>query len=224
MIVWLASYPRSGNTFLRVVLNQALGQATYSIYDDLQDIAADDATAAVVGHQPLPRGFSIDKARAAKRRYLIKTHELAPEHADKAIYVVRDGRASIWSYKNYRRDYELPDQPLSEFFEGKVMFGSWGDHLRSWQPSKRPDTLLLHFESLVKHPAEAAAKIASFLNLRRSAAKVDRFQKLQSVNPRMFRSGDNQAWVDHFTVREHHQFWQVDGDVMARYGYKRDVL
>ena len=33
MIVWLASYPRSGNTFLRVVLHNVYGVATYVRYD-----------------------------------------------------------------------------------------------------------------------------------------------------------------------------------------------
>lgn len=33
MIVWLASYPRSGNTFRRIVLHRLYGVPTYVVYD-----------------------------------------------------------------------------------------------------------------------------------------------------------------------------------------------
>ena len=39
MIVWLASYPRSGNTFLRVVLHNVYGVSTYSVYEDNDPVA-----------------------------------------------------------------------------------------------------------------------------------------------------------------------------------------
>ena len=33
--IWLASYPRSGNTFLRIVLAQVFGLKTASVYENL---------------------------------------------------------------------------------------------------------------------------------------------------------------------------------------------
>ncbi len=39
MIVWLASYPRSGNTFLRLVLHRLFGVPTYSVYEDDDPVA-----------------------------------------------------------------------------------------------------------------------------------------------------------------------------------------
>jgi hypothetical protein len=33
MIVWLASFPRSGNTFLRIVLHRLYGVRTSTVYD-----------------------------------------------------------------------------------------------------------------------------------------------------------------------------------------------
>ena len=39
MIVWLASYPRSGNTFLRLVLHRLFGVPTYSVYEDHDPVA-----------------------------------------------------------------------------------------------------------------------------------------------------------------------------------------
>ena len=76
MIVWLASYPRSGNTFFRVVLNSVFNIKTYSIYNDTSDIGADEKTSEIVGHQFLPEDFNLNDARASDTIYYIKTHEL----------------------------------------------------------------------------------------------------------------------------------------------------
>lgn len=34
MIIWLALYPRSDNTFLRLVLHKLFGVPTYSVYEN----------------------------------------------------------------------------------------------------------------------------------------------------------------------------------------------
>ncbi len=47
MLIGLASYPRSGNTFFRVLLNRYFGLQTYSLYDDPSDIGANRAVARV---------------------------------------------------------------------------------------------------------------------------------------------------------------------------------
>jgi hypothetical protein len=53
VIVWLASYPRSGNTFLRVVLHNLYGVPTYSVYED-DDPVAERVGPALVGYRPKP--------------------------------------------------------------------------------------------------------------------------------------------------------------------------
>jgi hypothetical protein len=34
MIVWLASFPRSGNTMLRILLHRFYGRLSYSLYEE----------------------------------------------------------------------------------------------------------------------------------------------------------------------------------------------
>lgn len=53
MIVWLASYPRSGNTFLRIVLHRLYGVPTYSVYDD-DDPVAQRVGPVLVKYRPRP--------------------------------------------------------------------------------------------------------------------------------------------------------------------------
>jgi len=88
MIIWLASYPRSGNTFLRIVLNKCFNIKTYSVYGDKFDIASHKKTSDVVGHKQLPENFEIETARKSKKLYLIKTHGYI-QTEDKVIVKIR---------------------------------------------------------------------------------------------------------------------------------------
>jgi len=65
MIVWLASYPRSGNTALRVLLNRVFGLETLSLYDDRTDIGASEERARLVGHRSHGRTAEAFAAEAA---------------------------------------------------------------------------------------------------------------------------------------------------------------
>lgn len=221
VIVWLASYPRSGNTFLRVVLKQAFHLDTCSLYGDRQDIARHPETTAVVGHRPLPRGFSVTRGRAAKRRYLIKTHERGPSPQDAAIYLIRDGRECLWSYQNYLRDFWGREVSLGDLVRGRVDFGGWAEHVASWDPDNRPNTLLLRYEDLITDTGGAIDRLAAFLHARPRAHQLKSFEELQRVNPRMFRCGDRGAWKPHFNRRLRSEFWHRHGAVMERYGYRR---
>jgi hypothetical protein len=150
MIIWIASYPRSGNTFFRVILNKNFGLKTYSIYNDLEDIEAHKKTKKIVGHKLLPKDFDINKAQKSKTLYLIKTHNYPQSKSDKAIYLYRDGRESVYSYYKYTNNYSTIEKSIDDFIKGRVYFGSWSDHLNAWSQNK--NLLLLKFEELIKNP------------------------------------------------------------------------
>lgn len=113
MIVWLASYPRSGNTFFRILLHHLYGLPTYSGFksgDDLSFVGAGDLT----GHEKLPPELSRalyvgDRAALAPYRdseqvYAIKSHMTAQETRVSelpAILLVRDPRDTLVSYVWY---------------------------------------------------------------------------------------------------------------------------
>ena len=94
--VWIASYPRSGNTFLRTVLNHCFGLKSTSVYPN--DLGGNKLLENYVGHiepEPYMRLVSTDNTAP-----LVKTHEL-PRDNFSAIYVIRDGRAacaSLWEF------------------------------------------------------------------------------------------------------------------------------
>ena len=80
MIVWLASYLRSGNTLLRTILNRFFGVRTFSLYDDHTDIGADPTLAKLAGHRShgmAPRDF-VELAGREAHRFFVKTHGKLP--------------------------------------------------------------------------------------------------------------------------------------------------
>ena len=87
--IYLASYPRSGNTFLRMVLLNCFGLKTGSIYP--ADLGRNQALERFVGH--IEHDAFGDIAFPQGNLPLLKTHEL-PRDDLPAIYIVRDGRAA----------------------------------------------------------------------------------------------------------------------------------
>ena len=220
MIIWLASYPRSGNTLLRVILHEVFGQKTYSKYNDPLDIGADASMRAAVGHEMLSRPWP--EARAALANApgpsFVKTHE-GPEDAGKAIYVVRNGFAATRSYQNYLRDFAGCECALEDVIIGRRGFVSWGLHLDLWQPLSRPDTLLVKFEDLAETPEPQIGRIAAFCGLEPRRQWTNDFEKLRALNPRFFRQGHTREAARGFSDQCGQLLWALHGDWMASLDY-----
>jgi hypothetical protein len=93
MIVWLASYPSSGNTFFRILLNYLYGikTPTVSIGDNTAFVVGKE----LVGH--VPDEWTIQEMAAKPEALFVKTHRRQNENYP-AIYLFRDGRDALVSY------------------------------------------------------------------------------------------------------------------------------
>jgi len=223
MIVWLASFPRSGNTFLRSMLRQALGLYSYSIYNDIDDIGSNHDVRHAVGHLFINgsiKEFYEDSMRSSEI-VPVMTHEPPMDQAP-AIYMVRDGRAALVSYWNYlRKVRQRHDLTLEGVIRGQgTRFGSWSLHLQKWAPLSRPRTLLLRYEELVDNPDAAVAKIASFMDRRPIAQWHNNFQQMQAAFPAFFNTASNARNIDQMTSEDRRVFWDLHGDGMRAMGYE----
>lgn len=223
MIIWLASYPRSGNTLLRIMLKEVFGCKTYTKYyeapasDWKQTI--DEATSTAPLDGPWPKAYL--KMKQSDEICLVKTHE-APEDDEKAVYVARNGFAATISYQHYLRDLRSKSLSLEEIILGKHRFGSWGYHLDAWQPFERANTLLLTYEELVQKPEDQIAKLSSFCGLTPQKSWKNEFEKLNSLNPAFFRKGKADDASTEFSQPQKDLFWSLHGDWMHRLGYAKD--
>ena len=140
--IWLASYPRSGNYFVRTILFHCFNIKTGSLYYD--DCYGNKELSNYVGHlEHKNRSTTLEIDFPKDQIKILKTHSLHNDNR-KTIYIIRDGRASLVSlYEYYGKKFSL-----KTIMEGKTIYGKWCDHIDFWDPLYRRDTLLLSYEEL----------------------------------------------------------------------------
>jgi hypothetical protein len=159
-------------------------------------------------------------ASQSDETYLVKTH-LPPPDDQPAIYVVRDGRQSLFSYLRYHRKF-FPDHNggLFELALGEDYYGGWSEHYDKWV-NGRSNVLLLRYEDLVNADSECVNVVAQFVG---HAAPVvewtNPFDKLHQASPDFFRVGDHEwkrppEWSDLING----VFFMRHGDLMHHLGY-----
>lgn len=225
MIVWLASYPRSGNTLLRTILYKTMGLESTS--DEVGEIGMSGLAAARSNIGAVEfEGDWADYYRSAMNSddvFLVKTHR-PPRDDQPAIYVVRDGRQALVSYaKFHQRFTSEPFPSLLDLVIGGDFYGDWSDHYRIW--SNRPNTFVVRYEDLVLCESKGLADIAKVVRHSGSvAAWKNPFDKLNQLNPDFFRVGSvvwegDSAWSQMINA----VFLHLHGDLMVELGYTTHV-
>ena len=220
-VTWLASYPRSGNTLLRLILKNCFGLSSQSLYQD-QDFADPDVRA-VVGHEDIGDNAHrfVAMARRAGRNLYVKTHELPAADQHPAIYVVRDGRSAVVSHFHYLRQVLHRDISLAEVIAGQTG-QSWSRHVRAWVLPLRPNTLVVRYEDLAAGRPDALAEIAGFIGRPPRQGFELSFDRLHALNPVFFRRGSDAANIAEMDAAARRLFDEHHGDVLRALGYGRD--
>lgn len=227
MIVWLASYPRSGNTMFRMALHHLYGIETYSIYTDA-DIVGMGADK-IVGHH--------GRANAARLRGMagtqyIKTHELAPAPTtgiqDKAIHIVRDGRDALVSYAHYRVSVDglqlTPSRSLDELLDIEHVgnrWGGWSGHAKAWLDW--PGTkVMVRYEDMLTDTMTTVTNALHALGINPipvNGGEMPKFKELGEKWPQFFRKGKSGSWREHMTDGQLSKFWNQHSKMMGALGY-----
>lgn len=221
MIVWVSSYPRSGNTFLRIVLNRLYGVRTSVVYDI--DGVAERLGPELIGFEERPT--SIEALRESAAPHFVKTHrQRTPQvdEMDKAICLVRDGRDALVSWA--RQTSERPGRQFTT--ELRAMLGrqnedgtgSWGRNVLSWLRPQVAHRIVLRYEDLVARPRMEALRVMGALvpQLRPvDGADIPSFTELQAVDGRFFRRGHTGTYRDEMPDDLHRLFWSRPDNVAA---------
>jgi hypothetical protein len=160
--VFLVSYPRSGRTWLRLMLAELLkgGEVDFNEGYDVVPMVGSH----VQSPPTLPHGGR-----------LLVSHE--PFHSvsgryQKVIHLVRDGRdVAVSAYYHYLRNGRITgtfDEFLPAYIEGKIGgYGSWESHVMSWLNARLTSNhiLLVRYEDLMDSPEEGLLEIADYLDL-----------------------------------------------------------
>ncbi|MBZ5597257.1 MAG: sulfotransferase domain-containing protein [Acidobacteriia bacterium] len=232
--VMVASYPRSGNTWLRFLLTRILTGKSAG-FDNVNSVIAEIG----IHKDALP--LLPGEGR------LIKTHELYRPTYKRAIYLIRDVRDVLLS--QYSRENELGlvwwgnfDSYIKAFLDGTINgFGPWQEHIPLWLDSplaKRGDVLAVKFADMRRNTQETLERIVDFLGLEvqsrviaeaiadntveKMRAREERSQKLHKSTReegRFVRKGAIMGWREKFTEPQLELIEQYAGETMARMGF-----
>jgi Sulfotransferase domain len=230
MIVWLASYPRSGDTFFRILLNRLYGIRTLSVDNDKFFEERGGDTVDVVGH--VHSDVSIDELARLPEMYFVKTHELPRGDRFPTIYLVRDGRDTLVSYAHFILHFEptavIPSASfgttLRDLIEHRGSFGGWGPHVLSWSArSTRAPTSFVRFEDLIRDPpgvlTESVRYVQPQMQELAHPRSIPEFSELHALLPEFFRKGQAGGWRAEMSNELQRLFWTRYGQAMSASGY-----
>jgi len=231
--VLLASYPRSGNTWLRFVLAQALTGREID-FDNINSF---------IPELKWHRGAAFLLPEQGR---VIKTHERYRSEYKKAIYVVRDVRDVALSAHARTKEIGIAPPDFEVFLRGFLEghsnpYGCWHQHVRSWLDGPLPKEgklLVVKFEDLRKDPQDAVRRMVEFAgvpldrerieaaltdnSVERMRAKEAKSQKLfqsKTEAGRFVRKGAVQGWKSVLTTAQLQLFEAYAGPELARLGY-----
>lgn len=232
--VLLATYPRSGTTWMKFILYELLtgNEADFrSVHEGMAYIGDRDG-----GAQCLP-----GKGR------IMQTHEPFYSGTNKVIYVVRDPRAVVVSLYYWLLRRGQVDGSLHEFVplwvKGRgTPWKSWSDHVGYWlatKANKEGRMHILRYEDLKAQPEAVIATVLRFLDQQRTPLEVARaiennrleeMQRKEASAPGMLRkavrpdipfvrNGSSSGWRDELSADDHRQIITSYGPLMEKLGY-----
>ncbi|MBF2000864.1 MAG: sulfotransferase domain-containing protein [Synechococcales cyanobacterium M58_A2018_015] len=174
--IFLVSYPRSGNTWMRILLAKLLyPQQDIRSLVELQKFLPD-----IHFKHFTTRHFSASLPR------IIKSHFPYRTNYRKVIYLVRNPHDSLPSYHKYATNFMGYQGDLKAFIEdclyGRIWPCSWKEHVESWTIG-RPETempLIIRYEDLVADTYTEVAKLCAYIGLSLSDTAIT--QAIQFAN------------------------------------------
>lgn len=205
-LVWLASYPRSGNTLLRTILFQCFGLSSGSVYP--KDLGQVGGIQTLVGHVEAKSG-RMDFGDQAFG--LVKTHG-SPQTSDPAIYVLRDGRDAAVSLFHFLNEAV----PILDIVEGKTRFGTWAQHIATWSPKVRSGTLLVRYEDMTDRLEDVVQSISAFLEIIPQSRSIPSREEMAKQDGRWIKSSTQRGAPIRGAALD--RFMELNGQAMRDWG------
>lgn len=232
--IFIVGYPKSGNTwFQNLVAGVVYGvDPRWSPSPLVHDLVPD-------------RGYNKYYRRYATPMFF-KSHSLPCPEFRRVVYLLRDGRDAMVSYRHYREAIDHVEYNFLNFVSpGAELYPChWPDHVNAWM--KNPygaQMLTIKFEDLLRNPVRelerfcqfaglsrqtahltAIAEAASFRNLRDKEARLG-FGRVDQIFPSgtsFFRRGIAGSYKDEMPPDVLARFLDHAGEALRRHGYLPD--
>ncbi len=194
MIVWIASYPKSGNTWVRSFLTSYYfckdGIFDVQQLNKIQDYPNKQFFKNEVKKDEIHNHWEISQKNLCDQKQIrfLKTHNSLitafgkdfayPKYSLGVIYIIRDPRNVITSIKNHN-DFKTYDEALKMMQNDNAVLtdykhlnnhakttiiNSWRINYQSWLSNNLFRRLTVRYEDLIKNPKETFRDIVIFIN------------------------------------------------------------
>ncbi|CAD7677264.1 unnamed protein product [Nyctereutes procyonoides] len=235
----IASYAKSGTTWTQEIVDMIQNDGDVQM---CQRANTFDRHPFIEWALPPPFNSGLDLAKKMPSPRTMKTHlpvQLLPpsfwKENTKIIYVARNAKDCLVSYYHFSRMSKLVPDPgtweeyIEAFKAGKLLWGSWYDHVKGWWNAKDQHPILyLFYEDIKEDPKREIQKILKFLEKEMPEEILNKiiyhtsfdimkqnpmanYTTLpttlmdQSISPFM-RKGMPGDWKNHFTVAQNEEF------------------
>lgn len=192
MIIWIASYPKSGNTFIRSFLASYLFSDTGKfdfdlLYNILQFPSLKFSKTDLFSKKDAAQNWIYNQNFFFNNKdTFLKTHNTliefegykftSPKQTKGAIYIVRDPRNVVLSMSHhysltYEESFEkminneasLLEKTFNNDHSNFTFLGSWSNHYKSWRDNNEFKVLFLKYEDFEENAEKEFKKILSFI-------------------------------------------------------------
>ncbi|XP_039596295.1 sulfotransferase 2B1-like isoform X2 [Polypterus senegalus] len=166
--VFVATYPKSGTTWMQEILTLVTSGGDFTPvltlpnWDRVPWLEEHRTKELKMSERPSPRTLS------THLHYHMMPKSFYNSKA-KVIYVLRNPKdiytSSYFYYQmaTFLVDPGTPDEFLMKFLDGKVMFGSWFDHVKGWLSAKE-QVLYISYEEMIADLKGSVSKVCTFLD------------------------------------------------------------
>ena len=217
--VWIASYMKSGTTWLQQIVRLIRNNGEKS------DMKLDFAVPWLEGSSKFLPEFDLDKMplpRAFHSHFPYSLLPCGPPHTTpcKYIYVVRnpkDVAVSLYFYTRltipYFRDMSW-EAFWKQYIEEGFEYGNYFDHLQSWLPhTTDQNVLFLKYEEMKKDLQEAVSRIASFIGVALPSDTITKIAQATSFENMKQDDTANKGWREDFKLENGGSLFMRKGHV-----------
>ena len=226
--VFLAGYPKSGNTWLQLLVAAML-------FEFRPETMPDTLVQELVPDLHFKRHY-----KRFLNRMAFKTHDLPRPQYQRVISIVRDGRDALCSYKHYNDALGLEHSMDDMIMSGKGLFPcQWHRYVEAWEENPfNADRLVVRYEDLKQRCAYELARVAEFLDVELSSKRLEELAlgtgvaKMQQrevalgwnhpswpKDKKFVRKGISGSYRNELSPQQIAIFEQQAGATLAKFGY-----
>jgi len=232
--VYIVSYPRSGNTWMRFLLGELVFQTDIDFGNMEQYV-------------PDIHRCTHDELESVPRPRFLKSHEPYDSRYPMVVYLIRDPRDVAISYHKWLLKFNKSTLPLDEFLlnfaENETRYQGWGNHVSGWYENRhrvRHGILIIRYEDMLEDAFHSMSRVVDFLGLGSfqdsiaEAVAGNDFCKMQGKesaalngdlfggtkdNIRFVRKGHAGQWREQFSRQLCVVFADAFGELATEFGY-----